>query len=969
MADSPASTATAEPNSQPPEPENPGPQSNQPDFSPPSSSQFPSPSVPVNPNPTLPPSIISPPQPPSIQSYAPPQISTVPPTAPPSFRPVAPPVPVPTTPQFSPLLNPTLQNSTFQNPSVQPPGVSHVPFIIPGSVSGARSVMASMQPGMTPYAPPFQPPNPALRPYAPLPNGFPIMSARAPQGTIPPPGIPRYPSPYATMVRPAFPLRPPGAIGMFPDLARPLPSIRGPIIPPVVPSVTSIEKPQTTVYVGKISSTVQNDFMLSILQLCGPVKNWKRAQDPSDGTPKGFGFCEFDSAEGVLRALRLLSKLNIDGQELVLNVNQATREFLERYIEKKMENSKKLRATETEGAEKEDESAPGDEKIELPKPSVEESKKDDIDLGKKENNDIANFGMVTDEDKAADLEAFEKLTAMIEERLKTMPLQPHPLQTDADGSGNSNSELPVKLKDGDSDVDIIRNDAAEDKNDDEMTSESKPTSEHDRPETNTPDRSRRYDRRSRDKERDLKREKERELERYEREREQERARRERDRELKIRDDERRYKVLVKEWESYERDKERKRKLEKERDKEREYKRRREIMDQEHDSDDGDTKKRKHKSSGLEERRRLREKEEDLTDRLKEEEDIAEAKRRTYEEQQQQERKEEDLLKLISGHVTKGSDEAVLHDENNVETKDNAVEQTSDGDSGHENHIGDEILQNGMGDAAVMGSTTAPDTRQGNNAPARKLGFGLVGSGKRTAIPSVFNEEDENAQKEKKMRPLVPLDYSTEELQAVQPTVSGAPSSNLVAAAEFAKRISNVTTKEERSNAEKERSRRSHDRYGQRDRDRSHHETNHTRDDNRKGTFDRDRDREHGLDKVKTSDNLKLLDAKQLIDMIPKTKEELFSYEINWAIYDKNELQDRMRPWISKKITEFLGEEETSLVDYIVSATREHVKASEMLERLQSIFDDEAEMLVLKMWRMLIFEIKKIETGLAFRSKT
>ncbi|KAJ0679763.1 putative PWI domain-containing protein [Helianthus annuus] len=76
----------------------------------------------------------------------------------------------------------------------------------------------------------------------------------------------------------------------------------------------------------------------------------------------------------------------------------------------------------------------------------------------------------------------------------------------------------------------------------------------------------------------------------------------------------------------------------------------------------------------------------------------------------------------------------------------------------------------------------------------------------------------------------------------------------------------------------------------------------------------------------------------------------------------------MRPWISKKITEFLGEEETTLVDYIVSSTQEHVTADEMLDRLQSILDDEAEMFVLKMWRMLIFEIKKVETGLAGRSK-
>lgn len=57
---------------------------------------------------------------------------------------------------------------------------------------------------------------------------------------------------------------------------------------------------------------------MSTLKLCGPVKSWKRAQDPSDGTPRGFGFCEFESAEGVLRALRLLSKFNVDGQELVV---------------------------------------------------------------------------------------------------------------------------------------------------------------------------------------------------------------------------------------------------------------------------------------------------------------------------------------------------------------------------------------------------------------------------------------------------------------------------------------------------------------------------------------------------------------------------------------------------------------------------------------------------------------------------
>ena len=57
-----------------------------------------------------------------------------------------------------------------------------------------------------------------------------------------------------------------------------------------------------------------------------------------------------------------------------------------------------------------------------------------------------------------------------------------------------------------------------------------------------------------------------------------------------------------------------------------------------------------------------------------------------------------------------------------------------------------------------------------------------------------------------------------------------------------------------------------------------------------------------------------------------------------------------------------------MVDYIVSCTKDHVQAEKMLELLQSILDVEAEMFVLKMWRMLIFEIKKVESGLSGRAK-
>ncbi|KAK3041781.1 hypothetical protein RJ639_000297 [Escallonia herrerae] len=953
-----------------PQPDNPSSQPNQPDPSPPpppATAPPPSnPSANPNPNPNSttplpPPPFLSPPQPAPIQHYG---ASAVPPSAPPSFRPVAPPVPLPTAPQYSPV--PNFQTQGFQSTGVQPPGVA---VMTSGGIGSAP--VSSMLPMMS-YVQPGQPPYAAMRPpYAPpMPNGYPQT------GTMPPPGILRYPPPYASMLRPAFPPRPPGAPGIIPALPRPpIPGIR-PIIPPILravgaPSFTPTEKPQTTVYVSKIAPTVENDFMLSLLQLCGPVKSWKRYQDPVSGALKSFGFCEFDSAEGVLRALRLLTKLNIDAQDLVLKVNEATTDYLKRYVEKKRENSRNLKATETEVAEKEAASASGAEKEDPLKPSAGDSKEDNEDMATKEDNDPASFGLVTEEDREADCEVLEKLSAMVEERLRSKPLPPPPPPPpQAAVDGNSNSEVPAKSRDGDSDVDVIKNDAAEERNDDETTSESKPSSEHDKPDTSSPDK-RRNDRRSRDRERerDMKqREKERELEKYERDREQERARRERDREYKIREEERRYRQRVKEWEARERDKENVRKLEKEREKEKEKERKLEIILQESDGDDGYSKKRKYKTSWEDRRKRVRrEREEDMADRLKEEEEI-EAKRRVEEELQLQKQEENDALKLLPGspgQATYESDKDMVTDEI-TESKVKTADQTSDGDSGQENHFDDGSLQNGTGDDAGMRHLSTSDAQNNSSVPTRKLGFGLFGSGKRTAVPSVFHEEeDEDAQKEKKMRPLVPIDYSTEELQAVRSTVSGGPSPDLAAAAEFAKRISHGNHKEDRPDAERDRSRRLHE--SQRERPRNDEESSRSRDERRKESVDRDKDRERGSDKAKTEN--KFFDAKQLIDTIPKTKEELFSYEINWAIYDTNGLHEKMRPWISKKIMEFLGEEETSLVDYIVSSTRQHVKASEMLERLQAILDDEAEMFVLKLWRMLIFEVRRIETGLDVKSKS
>lgn len=98
---------------------------------------------------------------------------------------------------------------------------------------------------------------------------------------------------------------------------------------------TSALHKSTSVYVGKIANTIDDSVMQSLLKACGGVKSWKRQEDPETKQPKGFGFCEFEDAEGVLRALRLLSNMSIDGQELLVKSNSATQKYVEAYEREK----------------------------------------------------------------------------------------------------------------------------------------------------------------------------------------------------------------------------------------------------------------------------------------------------------------------------------------------------------------------------------------------------------------------------------------------------------------------------------------------------------------------------------------------------------------------------------------------------------------------------------------------------------
>jgi len=106
------------------------------------------------------------------------------------------------------------------------------------------------------------------------------------------------------------------------------------------------------------------------------------------------------------------------------------------------------------------------------------------------------------------------------------------------------------------------------------------------------------------------------------------------------------------------------------------------------------------------------------------------------------------------------------------------------------------------------------------------------------------------------------------------------------------------------------------------------------------------------------------EMKRLIATIPIAKEDLLTYPVNWDIVDKGKLVEvKMAPWVSKKIADYLGEEEPMLIKYVLEMLTEHSTAQSIIEKLAVVLEDEAETFVIKLWRYLIFESMRHQAGL------
>jgi hypothetical protein len=77
-------------------------------------------------------------------------------------------------------------------------------------------------------------------------------------------------------------------------------------------------------------------------------------------------------------------------------------------------------------------------------------------------------------------------------------------------------------------------------------------------------------------------------------------------------------------------------------------------------------------------------------------------------------------------------------------------------------------------------------------------------------------------------------------------------------------------------------------------------------------------------------------VRQLAADIPNEKEGLWSWDVKWDFLDESVIADKLKPFVEKKIMEYLGVQEQMLVDVVEEHLRLHKSASDLVSELEMV---------------------------------
>lgn len=755
--------------------------------------------------------------------------------------------------------------------------------------------------------------------------------------------------------------------------------------------------PSVTVFVGNITDRAPDNMVRQILQHCGSVVSWKRVQGAS-GVLQAFGFCEYSNPDSALRSIRLLHDLEIGEKKLVVKVDAKTKVVLDNYKAEKMKapssggsatsddefltpeqkvqdkwvkerigqtlkdfesemQANQARAEEKERREQEKEKARAAKKEEANnldmnkfETEIEEGKKDLItrEIGK-----FREIAKKQDEEKEAERKRRKEKER---ERDRDRRDRDRDGRDRATGSGRDRERERDRERDRARERDRDRRREREKENENHR-GRSRTPGRRSRsppgppPQQSTPPRSRSRDRTERMTESEARPPRRTEKD-YLREKEEEEEALERKKaEKKAREKEVTYQERLRQWEARERKKSREyEKLElKEKERAEEQQKQAVWLKQfleDYDDERDDTKY--YKGREMERRRaeREREVESDVRDRQKEKEELEELRNKIFAEGHSD--PSATFEKACYEHEQQYKPRILLPTNHQASPPPLPAERL--------HSRGGDSMDSSVSAIGDLAPPTPPTTRP--EAPTAANPY-------ETAAPTTDDEEfslvkEEVASTSPLSSPPSPKGHESKFSGSVSSGSDAAIEEDTMGSVSTAASLSPVqidsdnkpgspggpslvfnkrkkleirpafTADEDELTAPKKR---------------------------KLVPLDYDDLVKKDKDKEVKNPEEKRKHIKSLIEKIPTDKASLFEHPVEWSLVDNTIMDRRIKPWVNKKIVEYIGEPEPALVEFICSKVLAGSAPQSIINDVQMVLDEEAEVFVVKMWRLLIYELE------------
>jgi hypothetical protein len=77
-------------------------------------------------------------------------------------------------------------------------------------------------------------------------------------------------------------------------------------------------------------------------------------------------------------------------------------------------------------------------------------------------------------------------------------------------------------------------------------------------------------------------------------------------------------------------------------------------------------------------------------------------------------------------------------------------------------------------------------------------------------------------------------------------------------------------------------------------------------------------------------------VRALAQEIPNEKDGLWAWDVKWDFLDESVIRDKLRPFVEKKLVEYLGVQEQLLIEVVEEHLRKHGKPAELVEELAEV---------------------------------